>query len=144
MVRRSGYHGVVEPERSFEALRPAVERLQALERGHSRMTPAGAALNHVIVAIRMSANLLTRKLEFYGATGPTDLEGHARTVAELDALRSAVDSLRGMAGAYHPATPEARSLDHAVLALRMAADVLTSRPDFFRITSSDGNSPALP
>ncbi len=143
MVRRSGYPGILEPERRFETLRPAVERLVALERGHSRLTPAGAALDHAICAIRMTANLLTRSIEFYGAPGPADLEEHTRTVAELNALRSALDILRGMADAYHPATPEARSLNHAVLALRMAADTLTGRPDFFRITSSDGSSPAI-
>ena len=45
-----------------------------------------------------------------------------------------------MADAYHPATPEARSLNHAAMALRMAADVLTGEADFFRVRSSDGSA----
>ena len=94
MVRRSGYPGVINPDRRFDELRPAVERLLVLERDHSRLTPAGAALDHAICAVRMAANLLTHQAEFYGASGPTDLENHVRTVAELGALRSALDSLR--------------------------------------------------
>ena len=143
MVRRSGYPGVADPERRFEGMRSAIGRLQALERDHAASTPYGAALDHAVMAIRLAANLLTRQAEFFGATGPADLARHARTVAELDALRPTLTDLQQMADAYHPGTPEARSLNHAAMALRMAADVLTGQPDFFRMRSSDGSSPAM-
>ncbi len=143
MGRRGVYSGVADPEGRFETLRPAVDRLLVLYRDHSRLTPAGAALDHAIIAIRMAANLLTHSAEFCGATAPRVDEEHMRTVAELDSLRSALDVFRDMAASYRPSSPEAQSLEHAVLALPMAADVLTGRSDFFRITSGDGSSPAM-
>ncbi len=143
MVRRSGYPGVADPDRRFEDMRSAIVRLQALERDHAASAPYGAALDHAVIAVRMAANLLTRKIEFFGATGPADLARHARSVAEFDALRPVLADLQHMANSYHPATPEARSLNHAAMALRMAADVLTGQPDFFRVRSSDGSSSAM-
>ncbi len=143
MVRRSGYPGVTDPDRRFEDMRSAITRLQALERDHAASTPYGAALNHAVIAIRQAANLLTRKIEFFGATGCADHARYARTVAEFDALRPTLADLQQMADAHHPATPEARSLNHAAMALRMAADVLTRQADFFRTRSSDGTSPPM-
>ena len=112
---------------SSRNMRPAIVRLQALERDHAATTPYGGAPEHAVAAIRLAANLLTRQAEVFGATGPADLARYARTVAEFDALRSTLADLQKMADAYHPATPEARSLNHAAMALRMAADVLTGR-----------------
>ncbi len=88
MVRRMAYPGVFDPDGRFEDMRAAITRLQALERDYAASTPYGAALDHAVTAIRMAANLLTRQIEFFGATGPADLARHARSVAEFEALRS--------------------------------------------------------
>ena len=140
MVRRSGYPGVADAELRFENVRPAIVRLQgsgARPRRHHtlRRCPGARCRRHPPGGQPAHATA-----EFFGATRPADLARHARTVAEFDALRSTLADLRKMADAYHPATPEARSLNHAAMALRMAADVLTGRPDFFRVRSSDGSS----
>ena len=140
MVKRSGYIGVKEPERRFEGMRSAIGRLRALELAQARPSPAGAVLDHAVVSIRMAANLLTHQAEFFELQYRHDEGAYARTVAELEAMRPVLQELRAMAAAYHPATPEYRSLNHAADALRMAADVLSGKSDFYRIVSSDGSS----
>ena len=139
------YTGVLEPRRAFEALRPALRRLQAMAKAHphGRRTPASESLEHAVLTLRMAANLITHDAELYGVS-PPDLP--AINIADLDAaaeftaLRPALDSLREMARTYRPSSPQALSLDHAALAIRMAADLLTGRPDFFRVTVGDGTT----
>ena len=134
MVRRSGYAGVADADRRFDAMR-AGDRLRALELAQVAPSPAAHALDHAVVAVRMAANLLTGQLEFFELQRRGDQEAHARTVAELEALRPLAVELRQMADAYHPATPESRTLSHAAEALRLAADVLTGRIDFYGMMS---------
>ena len=143
MVRRSGYAGATDPTRRFEGMRAPMARLRALELAQSRPSPAGVALDHAIVSIRMAANLLTQEAEFFDLSYQPDEAAYAKTVAEFDAMRPMVHELTGMVSACHPGTPEYRTLSHALAAMRMAADVLTGRPDFFRLVSSDFSSPTM-
>ena len=110
MALRGSYGGVADPADRFESMRAAVDRLKLLERDHAASTPAGATLDHAVIAIRSAANLLTRQGEFFDASPCANHDRYARMVGELTALRSTLDELRKMALAYHPATPEARSL----------------------------------
>jgi hypothetical protein len=138
--RRGSYAGVADPEQRFETMRPALERLRALELAQPRPSPAGEALGHAIVSIRLAANAVTRHLEFFGLHYRPEDDPRAQVVTTFDQLRPTLDGLRQMAAAYHPATPESRALCHAADALRLAADTLTGRHDFYRLISSDRTS----
>ena len=142
MVRRSGYSGVGDPDLRFGAMGDALARLRALELAQPKPSPAGAALDHAVVSIRMAANLLTRQAEFFDLHYRPDQGGYAQTVATFDDLRPTLEALRAMADAYHPATAESRALNHAAGALRMAADLLTGKPDFYRVTVGDSTTPS--
>jgi hypothetical protein len=142
MVRRSGYGGVADPELRFNAMRSPIARLRARELAQPRPSPAGAALDHAIVSVRMAANLLTRRSEFFDLYYRPDDDAYVQVLATFEALRPTLQELRRMGDAYHPATPESRALNHAAEALRMAADTLTGRSDFYRLIAGDGTSPA--
>ena len=135
MARRNAYPGILDADQRFEAMRAGMDRLRTLELAQAVPSAAAQALDHAVIAVRMAANLLTSRLEFFELQRRGAQNGYARAVAELEIMRPLVVELNRMADAYHPASPESRTLNHAAQAMRMAADVLSGRPDFYGMTS---------